>query len=216
MIMKSAGERMMIGFFQAMFVLGNRPWKISDPDTYDFMGAGAFNMVRRSAYEKVGTFEALRLEVVDDLMFAKAIKQNRLAQRIVFGHGLISLRWGKSAMSTVGNLTKNIFALMRFKWPIALVAAVALVFLNLGPFVGVVVAPGLSKIGYGVALFSIASMYWGMSAKSNVSPIYFFAHPVASVLVVYTLAKSMWLALSQGGVTWRGTKYELEELRSKS
>jgi uncharacterized integral membrane protein len=213
MIMKSAGERMMIGFFQTMFVFGSRPWKVSDPDAYDFMGAGAFNLIRRSAYEKVGTFEALRLEVVDDLMLAKAVKKNGLAQRIAFGSGLISLRWGKSAMSVVGNLTKNIFALMMFKWPIALAAAILLAFLNIAPYVGVFVAPGWAKLGFGVALASIASMYFGMSGISKVSPIYFFAHPVGSALMIYTLIRSTWMALFQGGVTWRGTKYALDELK---
>jgi glycosyltransferase involved in cell wall biosynthesis len=212
--MKSAGERMMIGFLQTMFVFGNRPWKVADPDAYDFMGAGAFNMIRKTAYEKIGAFEALRLEVIDDLMLAKAVKKNRLAQRIAFGYGLITLRWGKSAMSVVGNLTKNLFAMMMFKWPLALAAAIALAFLNLGPFLGMFIAPGWAKLGYGLALMSIASMYLGMSRLSKVSPMYFFAHPVASVLMIYTLLRSTWLALSQGGVTWRGTKYALDELRN--
>jgi glycosyltransferase involved in cell wall biosynthesis len=216
MTMESVGERMMIGFLQTMFVLGNRPWKVSDPDAYDFLGAGAFNMIRRSAYEKIGTFEALRLEVVDDLMLAKAVKKNRLGQRIAFGHGLITLRWGKSAMSVVGNLTKNLFAMMMFKWPLAAALAVALAFLNLGPFLGVFIAQGWAKLGYGLALASIASMYLGMSRISKVPAIYCFAHPVASVLIIYTLLQSTWLALSQGGVTWRGTKYALDELREKA
>jgi hypothetical protein len=42
--------------------------------------------------------------------------------------------------------------------------------------------------------------------------MYFLAHPVGAVLVIYTLMKSTWLVLSQGGVTWRGTKYALDEL----
>ncbi|MCU1287127.1 MAG: glycosyl transferase, family 2 [Acidobacteriales bacterium] len=216
MIMKSAGERMMIGLFQIMFVFGNRPWKVADPDAFDFIGVGAFNMIRKSAYEKIGTFEIMRLEVVDDLWLGKAVKQHRLAQRIVFGSGLISLRWAKGAMGVVGNLTKNFFALMRFNWAIALGAALALAFLNLGPFVGIALAPGWQKLGYGVALASIAGMYCGMSRKSKVSPIYFFAHPIGAVLLIYTLVKSTWLALTQGGVTWRGTKYGLAELKSKA
>jgi cellulose synthase/poly-beta-1,6-N-acetylglucosamine synthase-like glycosyltransferase len=212
MIMKSVGERMMIGFFQAMFVFGNRPWKVADPDAFDFLGVGAFNMIRKSAYEKIGTYEAMRLEVIDDLWLGKAVKENRLAQRIVFGNGLISLHWAKGAMGVVGNLTKNFFALMRFKWWIAVLAMIGLAYFNIAPFIGVLVAPGWSKLGYAVALVAIAGLYGGMSRKSNVSPMYFFAHPVGAVLVIYTLMKSTWLVLSQGGVTWRGTKYALDEL----
>jgi hypothetical protein len=51
MLMESTGERMMISFFQAMFIFAYRPWKVRDPKARDSMGVGAFNMVRRSAYE---------------------------------------------------------------------------------------------------------------------------------------------------------------------
>ena len=72
--MKRASERMMIAFFQLLFVFGHRPWKVADPKTKDHMGVGAFNLVRRSAYEAVGTYEALRMEVVDDMKLGKVIK----------------------------------------------------------------------------------------------------------------------------------------------
>ncbi len=48
MIMKRPSERMMIAFFQALFVFGHRPWKVADPRARDHMGVGAFNIVRRS------------------------------------------------------------------------------------------------------------------------------------------------------------------------
>jgi len=60
--MTKPGERMMIAFFQTLFVFGHRPWKVADPKTDDHMGVGAFNMVRRSAYESVGTYERLRMK----------------------------------------------------------------------------------------------------------------------------------------------------------
>ena len=51
MIMKRPGEKMMIAFFQTLFVFGHRPWKVADPKTRDHIGVGAFNMVRRKVYE---------------------------------------------------------------------------------------------------------------------------------------------------------------------
>src|SRR6204780_3971882 len=71
MIMKRPGEFMMIAFFQTMFVFGHRPWKVADPKTRDHMGVGAFNLVRRTVYEAVGTYLALRMEVLDDMKLGK-------------------------------------------------------------------------------------------------------------------------------------------------
>src|ERR1700724_768166 len=74
MIMKRPGEKMMIAFFQALFVFGHRPWKVADPKARDHMGVGAFNMVRRSVYDAVGTYRALRMEVLDDMKLGKVVK----------------------------------------------------------------------------------------------------------------------------------------------
>src|SRR5580704_13389958 len=95
MIMSSPGERMMIGFFQTLFVFGHRPWKVADPKTKDHMGVGAFNMIRRHVYEAVGSYQALRFEVVDDMKLGKIVKNAGYAQRNVYGADLISLRWAK-------------------------------------------------------------------------------------------------------------------------
>ncbi len=213
MIMKRPGERMMIAFFQTLFVFGHRPWKVAEPDTKDHMGVGAFNMIRRPVYEAIGTYQALRFEVLDDMKLGKVVKTAGYAQRNVFGEDLISIRWAKGALGVVRNLTKNFFAVMSFQWPRALISCLALAFLNLMPFVGVWLAHGWAKIPYAVALLSMYLIYFGMSGMSSVPSYYFFLHPVSTLLFVYTMLRSMMVTLWHGGVTWRGTKYPLEELK---
>jgi hypothetical protein len=214
MIMKSLGEKMMIAFFQTLFVFGHRPWKVADPKTKDHMGVGAFNLVRRQVYKAVGTYAALRFEVLDDMKLGKVVKTAGYAQRNVFGADLISIRWAKGAMGVVDNLTKNFFALMSFQWPRALASCFALAFLNLMPFVGVFLAHGWPRLGYAVALFSMFAIYVGMSTQSDIPPYYFLMHPVSTALFVYTMLRSTFLTLGKGGITWRGTFYPLKELRS--
>jgi hypothetical protein len=213
MIMKRPGEYMMIAFFQTMFTFGHRPWKVADPSTDDHMGVGAFNMIRRKVYESVGTYEALRMEVLDDMKLGKVVKRAGFAQRNVFGADMISLRWAHGAMGVVNNLTKNFFAVLSFQWPRTVVSAVGLAFLNLMPFLGIWFAHGWERVPYAIALCSISLIYLGMSWRSAVPPYYFFLHPVSSVLFIYTLLRSMVLTLWNDGIVWRGTKYPLEDLR---
>ena len=213
MIMKRPGERMMIAFFQTLFVFGHRPWKVADPKTKDHIGVGAFNMIRRRVYDAIGTYQALRFEVLDDMKLGKVVKNAGYAQRNVFGDDLISIRWAKGAMGVVDNLTKNFFAIMSFQWPRALASCFALAFLNLMPFAGVLLAHGWARLGYAVALFSMFSIYVGMSTKSDIPPYYFLLHPVSTALFVYTMLRSTFLTLGRGGVRWRGTFYPLDELR---
>jgi len=213
MIMKRPSEKMMIAFFQALFVFGHRPWKVADPKARDHMGVGAFNLVRRTVYDAVGTYRALRMEVLDDMKLGKVIKNAGFAQRNVFGEDLISLHWAKGAFGIVDNLTKNFFAVLSFQWPRTVVSIVGLGLLNLGPFLGIWLAQGWARLPYAIALASLFAIYYGMSARSAIPPYYFFLHPVSTSLFMYILLRSMIHALSNDGIVWRGTKYPLEELR---
>jgi glycosyltransferase involved in cell wall biosynthesis len=213
MITKTLGESMMIAFFQTMFVFGHRPWKVADPKSRDHIGVGAFNLVRRSVYEAVGTYEALRMEVLVDMKLGKVVKNTGFAQRNVFGGDLISLRWARGAMGVVDNLTKNFFAVLSFQWWRTLLSVVGLAFLNLGPFLGVWLAHGWAKLPYAIALASIFSVYVGMSRRSRIPAYCFVLHPVGATLFIYTLLLSMFHALWNDGIIWRGTKYGLEELK---
>jgi cellulose synthase/poly-beta-1,6-N-acetylglucosamine synthase-like glycosyltransferase len=215
MVMHSPGETMMVAFFQTLFVFGHRPWKVADPKAKDHMGVGAFNLVRRNVYEAIGTYEAMRFEVLDDMKLGKLIKNAGYAQRNVFGEDLISLRWVKGAMGMVSNLTKNFFAIMSFQWPRALATAFVMAFLNIWPFFGVWLAHGWARVPYALALLAMFGIYLGMSWMSDVPVHYFLLHPVSSAMFVYIMLRSMLLTLARGGIVWRGTFYPLEELRKR-
>jgi hypothetical protein len=172
-------------------------------------------MIRRPVYDALGTYEALRFDVLDDMKLGKVVKNAGYAQRNVFGADLISIRWARGAWGVVDNLTKNFFAIMSFQWPRALASCFALAFLNLMPFAGVVLAPGWARLGYAVALFSMLSIYVGMSRKSDIPPYYFVLHPVSTALFVYTMLRSTFLTLGRGGVLWRGTFYPLDDLKKE-
>jgi hypothetical protein len=47
----------------------------------------------------------------------------------------------------------------------------------------------------------------------RVSPLYALTHPVGALFFCYMVARSTVVTLWQGGITWRGTFYRLEELK---
>lgn len=212
-VMKTLGERMMMAFFQSQFVFAHRPWKVADPKSRDAMGVGAFNLVRRSAYESIGTYAALRLAVLDDMMLGELVKHGGFRQRCVFGRDLLRLRWVIGTLGMVRGLTKNFFAILRFNLLFAIAAICGVLLMNAGPFVGVWFAHGSARLGYGLAVVAIAAMYYGMSEMSDISPLYFLLHPVGTLLFAFAMWRSVFVTLAQGGVTWRGTFYPLRELK---
>jgi glycosyltransferase involved in cell wall biosynthesis len=212
-IMKRPGEKMMLAFFQLMFVFGHRPWKVADPKAKDHIGVGAFNLVRRNVYEAVGTYQALRFEVVDDMKLGKVVKNAGFRQRNVLGEDLLELHWAQGALGVVRNLTKNFFAVMSFQSWRAIGFCFAAAFINIMPFAGVFLAHGWERIPYAVALLCLFLLYFGMSLFSDVRPWYLLLHPIATLLFIYTMLRSMFFALRNNGVEWRGTIYPLDELR---
>jgi glycosyltransferase involved in cell wall biosynthesis len=213
MLMESVGERMMVSFFQAMFIFAYRPWKVRDAEARDSMGVGAFNMVRRSAYEKIGTYQSMRLSVVDDMRLGEKVKQAGLPSRVAFGDGMVAVRWAEGARGVIANLTKNFFAQLHYSPALAVVAALGLLWLHLGPWFGTLLAAGWARAGYAVALGSLLAIYVAMGKRTKIGTGYVLLHPVASVLMVFTLVRSTVVTLVHGGVEWRGTFYPLDELK---
>ena len=68
--LRSAGlatDAIIESFLRPFMMIVARPWKVSDPKSKAFMGIGAFNMVRREAFERTDKLDWLRMEVGDDM-----------------------------------------------------------------------------------------------------------------------------------------------------
>ncbi|NYF80827.1 glycosyltransferase [Granulicella arctica] len=205
-------EGALLGFFQIFGLWVARPWKIADPRARrDAIGIGAFNMVRRSAYEQIGGFEALRMEIVEDIGLGRRIKRAGLRQRIAFGRGLVRLHWASGALGLVEVMTKNMFSAFRFYVSLALVACLWLMVFCVAPVFGLLMRG--TRLPAAITLIAIAGVYWLYGRISGISAWQVLLSPFAAMLFLYTLLRSMVTTLRQGGVIWRGTFYSLKTLR---
>ena len=212
-VVESFGERMMIGCFIALSVWGARPWRIDDPRARrDAIGVGAFSLVRRSVYQALGGYEALRMEVVEDLRMGHSIKAAGYQQRVAFGRDLIRIRWARGAVGVVRNLSKNAFAIVRFKTWMLLGVCAALLAMNVLPVAGFFVGAWAATAA-AVTLGMVALLYRAYQRQTGISWLYALTFPIGTCVFVYALLQSMVLALARGGVRWRGTLYPLRELR---
>jgi glycosyltransferase involved in cell wall biosynthesis len=216
LILRSLGERMMMGFLQVFSVWFTRPWKTQNPNApRDFLGIGAFNMIRRSTYESIGGFEALRMEVLEDLRLGYEVKKRKFSQHVVFGQNLVRIHWAEGAMGIVNNLTKNAFAIFRFRMALIVAAMMGVVALCLLPLFGLffIQSAGLwALIPIVVMLLALTAMYAFYNRYTGTGAWYALSFPFAACLFLYALARSLTKTLRGGGVTWRGTFYPLEEL----
>jgi hypothetical protein len=211
-IIRRWDEAALLSFFQIFGLWVARPWKAADPCARrDAVGVGAFNMLRRTAYDAVGGYEALRMEIVEDLGIARRVKRAGLRQHIAFGRGLVSLHWAAGVPGLVRVLTKNIFAATNFQVPVLLAGCCWLTGFCILPFVELV-TPGFALPG-SLAIASMVWIYVLLAPHSGLRAWNAVFAPFAAAVFVFTLLRSMLTTLRQGGVVWRGTFYPLAELR---
>jgi glycosyltransferase involved in cell wall biosynthesis len=210
--LKSIGEAAVIGAFQALGAWKFRLWKVRDPHARDFFGAGGFNLVRRAVYGQVGGFEALRMEVVEDLRLAWKIKRAGYAQRIVTGAGLARIRWINGALSIVGLVEKNGFAGLRYSVGLALLAFLGFAVQIALPLAAMACGGWAALAGVLTYAF-IALTYAANRRVTEVSPWIALLFAPATGILLFALVRSMVLTLKRKGVVWRGTLYPLKELR---
>lgn len=212
LILKGFGERMMLGFFHTLSALYSRFWSIPVEGTKEAVGVGAFNLIRRDVYREIGGFEALRMEVIEDLRLGVEVKRHGFRQCVAFGRDLVRIRWVIGAAGVIRNITKNFFAAFRFRVWLTLAACAAMTVFCLGPFAALagpwwIRASGLLTV---VMLFLLYRYY---RRYTGIPSWYVVTFPVAACLSVYAILRSMVLTLARGGVVWRGTLYPLAELR---
>jgi glycosyltransferase involved in cell wall biosynthesis len=217
---RSAGERMMLPFLYVMSIWGPRMWRVADAKARDAVGVGAFNLIRRTVYEKVGGWERLRMEVIEDLRMGVVIKQAGFRSCVAVGRGLVRIRWAHGALGVIRNLTKNVFAAFRFRVGLAAAGLAALAVMCLLPFAGVVLGLVWWRVWLwpsAVSIASLAALYWRhrrFAEPSDAGTVLWLAgFPAAALVFLYAMAGSTVLTLARGGVVWRGTFYPLAELR---
>jgi glycosyltransferase involved in cell wall biosynthesis len=215
-LLRSPGERMMIAFLQVLSIWAIRVWQVPNPKARrDAIGVGAFNLIRGEVYDALGGWEALRLEVLEDLALGHRVKASGFAQRVALGLDLVQVRWARGAFGVVENLTKNLFALFRFRPELLLGFACGLALFTIFPLAACAAGQAMWW-PTGVLLIALFLAYQRAGAYHHFSPVQVALYPAASVLLIYAMLRSMVMALWRGGISWRGTFYPLRELRQRA
>jgi cellulose synthase/poly-beta-1,6-N-acetylglucosamine synthase-like glycosyltransferase len=211
--MHSFWEITAISFFGMGFVLGTQPWRVSNPHSPAYMGVGAFNMVRRSVYEKMGTHQRLRMEVIDDMKLGKLVKQTGFRSGIAVSQNSVRVRWHDGFGAIVQGVTKNMFAGFQFKIGFALFGIAGMALISIVPFVALFFTHGWAQLAAAVCVATSMALQGLLLMETDVSPFYGITHPLGAAVFIYMVLRSMFITLRQGGIIWRGTFYPLEKLK---
>ena len=142
--MPTLALRLFCSAFGVFFSAYMRQWKAKDPRSPRFVGVGAFNLVARDAYRAIGTHQAIAMRPDDDIKLGKLLKKAGYRQELVFGMGMLVVEWYSSLRELIDGLMKNSFAGLEYSVPMSVAGGVAVLLLNVWPFMAIFCGQGPS------------------------------------------------------------------------
>lgn len=218
-------ERVMIPTWAWVFLMFAVVYRISNPKTPGAVGIGGFFLMRRIVLERVGGYESLKDEVMEDVRLAERIKRSGARLFTEYAPDLLSTRMYSNFREMWECSTKNWFSGVKFSLPFALVCVLFMY--------SIAVVPPLVALVTGIAivvakradlwiLFVPAGLSWLLqvivlalvSVRSKVHPVYALTAPLGLGLIYAMLFDSSVRISTGRGVTWKGRRiYESSGVR---
>jgi cellulose synthase/poly-beta-1,6-N-acetylglucosamine synthase-like glycosyltransferase len=210
-------ERVMIPAWEWVFLMFTLFYRIDDPKTERAAGIGGFFLVRRTVLDRVGGYEALRDEVMEDLRLAERIKRVGARLMIDRAPALIRTRMYTNFREMWECSTKNWFSGVNFSLPLALFCVLSMYLVAVVPALIAVVSVLAIALGPGAGLISVvipAALSWILqvlvlaivSRRSEVSAVYALTAPLGLALIYAMLFDSGVRITTGRGVTWKGRR----------
>lgn len=210
----SALFKTVMNTFALILEMKLRPWDASNPRSNASIGVGAFNLVKRTAYEKAGTHKAFSLRPDDDLKLGEKVKKAGLKQNVLYGDHEISLKWYQNLSQFVNGLMKNTFSVSHYNLPRAVLnALLAFVVFVLPIPLFLLAGNGLWVYAFIILIAQSLLMLLrkGISAKWYDGLMMTFS----GMIMVYIVMASAIKTIKQGGIYWRDHFYALDELKKQ-
>jgi chlorobactene glucosyltransferase len=196
-----------------------QPELLNHPKSGMAIGVGGFFLMRRDALERVGGFEAVRAEVLDDLRMAEILKRAGTRIAVEYAPALVSTRMYSNFGELWESSTKNIFAILKFSVALTLAMLCWTFFMTLLPPLLVVLSASMIALGSteefwrqllapNLAVWLIfVSLHALVNRRFEVPARYALTAPLGWVLSCAVLLASAYGVLTGRGLTWKGRKF---------
>ena len=193
------------------------PARVNDPAKPHAYANGMFMLIRRSAYEAIGTHQAIRESLIEDMDMARRIKSGGLNLRVAPSEGLLSVRMYKSLREIFRGWGRIYIGAFR-NLPGLMLAWLVLVYKALTAYLAAAVGLGMYATG--------GSQWWlacglvgaaGVVAETIMVARYLrhvgsrgilcLLYPFAAGMTAAILVKAMLMCLPGGKIIWRDTSY---------
>jgi glycosyltransferase involved in cell wall biosynthesis len=202
------------GAFALLFAQVTRPWLARRPGSRFHIGIGAFNLIRAKAYRCVGGHEPIRLRPDDDLRLGRLVKEAGFRQDLAFGDDDVVVEWYPTIGEAMRGLEKNSFSAVNYSLPAALLAGSMVAMLGVYPFIALFFTSGPTLTITAITCAFAVLLFAGSTRTSGSGILLAPAFPLAALLVLFIVGRATAMTLLNDGISWRDTRYTLEELKT--
>ena len=178
------------------------------------VGVGAFNLVRRDAYQAIGGHSRLRLEVADDVKLGLILRRSGVRQGCADSGGLVRVRWQRGFVASMRGLMKNFFAGCEFRWRATLRHVVLVPLVTTFPAACLALSSDNLTRALATAAVALPVALHGATARRIAG-----GHgteglllPIVGMCLAGVALASAVVTTVRGAVIWRGTRYPLRDL----
>ncbi|MFO7665526.1 MAG: glycosyltransferase family 2 protein [Desulfobacterales bacterium] len=200
--------------FGAMFLYGTGAVNAGRPGSKSFVGTGAFNLVRRTAFDKTEGFSWLKMEPVDDVGLGLMLAVSGAKSSFAITTRDISVVWYPSVKAMFKGVEKNIFGAVANYSLIRMIITVAFIWaFSLAPFAALMFfnVPFLFMLGIITYVFmALGAFFFKEKFGQKFFPL--FLVQIGLLIISAMFLRSGIICKLKGGIDWRGTKYKTEDL----
>lgn len=198
------------------------PMRVNDPKVELGYLFGSYFVITRECYEKVGTHESVKNEIVEDGALGKKLKEEGFKLRMYRGENLIDAFWARDFSTLWNSLKRLIVPLFFTDKKNSILIAVGIFLLMAFPYlmfsysVGFYLASLVTDISY-IFLLVVSVMciiaifgtnFYQLKRASTHKSIYGFGTPVGCFVVSISFLWSILTSQNRAVIKWRGREYD--------
>ncbi|WP_131782480.1 glycosyltransferase [Legionella gresilensis] len=204
--------KLFMPFLLSIMFLSMMPWRIKITNSKTAIGIGAFNCVSREALNLIGGVKSLALNPIDDLGLARRVKQYLIKQGIADSEFLLTLSWYETIKACKIGLEKNIFAFLDFSLIKSVMALLGLVIFIFLPLFSLTIFNSLTYLLSSISIISMVLAVMLSCHHLNLPKIYALSYPLAALITLYIVIRSVSLCILRQGIYWGGKFFSLKKL----
>lgn len=176
---------------------------------------GQYMLFKRSSLEKIGGYEAVKNEIVEDVEMGRLIKRNKMQLVMLNGIDMVKCRMYRNFNQLWEGFSKNIFAGLGFSSLLMVVIVVSYFILFVLPFFSFLFFAFIGENQFAlICLAQVIINYairFVLSVKFKLSFVSSVLHPFGILTVLLITINSWRLVKFSGGPKWKGRTYNLNQ-----